>query len=94
MCFFGILSLDTFGPHTGLLSYGLPKKMGAGPYGYMIKLATTQKSPSVAQMTSVVHAKNHVGKKNFAYKETIRIIFLRVISILISFQGNSPIFDI
>ena len=63
MCFFGILSLDTFGPHTGLLSYGLPKKMGAGPYGYMIKLATTQKSPSVAQMTSVVHAKNHVGKK-------------------------------
>ena len=69
--------------------------MGAGPYGYAIKLATTQKSPSVAQMTSVVHAKNHVGKKkNFACKETIRIIFLRVISILISFQGNSPIFDI
>ena len=47
----------------GLLSYGLPKKIGAGPYGYMIKLATTQKSPSVAQMTSVVHAKSHVGKK-------------------------------
>ena len=31
--------------------------------GYMLKLATTQKSRLAAQMTSAVHAKNHVEKK-------------------------------
>ena len=33
VCAFSALSLDTCGPHTGLLLYGLPKKLGAGPYG-------------------------------------------------------------
>ena len=33
VCAFSALSLDTCGPHTGLFSYSLPKKLGAGPYG-------------------------------------------------------------
>ena len=54
----------------GLFSYSLPKKLGGGRTGYMIKLATTQNSRSVAQTTSVVHAKSHVEKKTLLANDT------------------------
>ena len=44
------------------------KKWARGRTGYMIKLATTQKSRLAAQMTSVIHAKNHVEKNLLARK--------------------------
>ena len=44
------------------------KNWARGCTGYMIKLATTKKSRSVAQTTSVVHAKSYIEKKNFACK--------------------------
>ena len=39
------------------------KNWARGRTGYMLKLATTQKSRLAAQTTSAIHAKNHVEKK-------------------------------
>ena len=67
--------------HTALIRdffHVCQRNWARGRTGYMLKLATTQKSRLAAQMTSAVHAKNHVEKKNYACTETIRIKFLRV----------------
>ena len=67
--------------HTALIRdffHVCQRNWARGRTGYMLKLATTQKSRLAAQMTSAVHAKNHVEKKKYACEETIRIKFLRV----------------
>ena len=46
------------------------KNWARGRTGYMIKLATTQNSRSVAQTTSVVHAQSHVEKKTLLANDT------------------------
>lgn len=33
VAFIGIYHFDAYGPHTGLFSYGFPRKLRAGPYG-------------------------------------------------------------
>ena len=64
--------------HTALIRdffHVCQRNWARGRTGYMLKLATTQKSRLAAQMTSAVHAKNHVEKKTILARKRYELKF-------------------